>query len=179
MMESIVKHPVPPKGNARHIAQPENTRNPIPGTTTKPSRRKLLGAGGALVVAGTIPAAAAPAPDADAELIRLADLAVAANRQYCANLSGEVDVLPEVDAELERLSLLADDCYRRAAEIPATTHAGRRAKAKIVTLANSHNLACVGDTAFITLESLLDDLLGGEGSAAALDRRVNFRGDAA
>ena len=145
----------------------------------KPSRRELLGAGAALAAAGAVPAVAAPVPDADAELIRLADLAADACRGYVAALSDEVEIPPEVEAELERLSLLADDCYRCAATIRATTPAGRRAKAKIVTLANSHNLACQGDTAFITLESLLDDLLGGEGSAAALDRRVNFRGDAA
>ena len=165
----------PPKGRALVMARPQRTSNPIPDTSAKPSRRKLLGAGVALAAAGTVPTAAEAAPDADAELIRLADLAVETCRGYAANLSDEVHVPPEVDAELERLSLLADDCYRRAAAIPATTDAGKRAKAQIVTLANSHNLACIGDPAFITLESLLDDLMGGEGACAAFDWHVHRR----
>lgn len=173
-----MKHPVPPKGNARHIAHPENTRNPIRGTTAKPSRRKLLCAGVGLAAVGTVPVAteATSVPPGDVELIRLADLAADACRGYCANLSDEVDIPAEVEAELDRWSALERDCYRRAAEIPATTAAGRRAKARIVALANSHNLACAGgDIAFVTLESLLDDLIGGEGSAAAFERGVNRR----
>lgn len=138
--------------------------------SAKPSRRALLAAGAAL-------AAAAPAlaPDADAELVRLADLAVETCRAYAANLSDEVEIPPGVEAELDRLAALADDCYRRAAEIPATTPGGRRAKARIVALANSHNLACEGDAAFVTLESLLDDLMGGEGACAAFDWHVHRR----
>lgn len=178
----------PPKGRARLIAQPQSTRNPIPGATASApsradgagasSRRKLLQAGAALAAAGTVPAAAS-APAGDAELVRLADLAADACRGYVAALSDEVHIPPEVDAELDRLSALAKGYYSRAAAIRATTPDGRRAKARIVALANSHNFGTGGDPAFVTLESLLDDLLGGEGSAAALDRRVNFRGDAA
>lgn len=138
------------------------------------SRRKLLKAGAVLAAGGTA-AATAGATSADAELVNLADLAADACRGYCANLSDEVHIPPEVDAELERLSGLANDYYRRAAEIPARSPAGLRAKAQIVALANSHNLTCEGDPAFITLESLLDDLMGGEGSAVAFDRHVHRR----
>ncbi len=167
----------PPKGRALVMARAYRTSNPIPDTTAKPSRRKLLGVGLALAAVGATPAAAVPtvAPSPDADLIRLADLAVETCRRYMALLSDAVVIPPEVDAELSRLSALADDCYHRAAEIRATTPAGLRAKARIVTLANSHNLSCVGDTAFVTLESLLDDLMGGEGSAAAFEWHVNRR----
>lgn len=127
------------------------------------SRRRFLKTGAVLAAGGTA-AATAGATSADTELVSLADLAAGACRGYCANLSDEVHIPPEVDAELARWSALEKDYYRRAAEIPARSPAGLRAKAQIVALANSHNLTCEGDPAFITLESLLDDILGGEGS---------------
>lgn len=159
----------------------KHAHNTPTSSPAKPSRRKLLKAGAALAAAGTVPAAAAPAevasaaPHPDAELIRLADLAVELCRAHTASLSDAVHIPPEAEAETDRLSDLADDCHRRAAAIPAATDAGKRAKAQIVALANSHNLACIGDTAFITLESLLDDLMGGEGACAAFDWHVHRR----
>lgn len=141
--------------------------------SAKPSRRDLLAAGAALAAGTTAPAVAAPT--GDAELVRLADMAADARQRYCAALSDEVDIPPEVDAELDRHAAVARDCYFRAAAIRATTDAGRRAKAQIVTLANSYNLTVVGDPAFVTLESLLDDLMGGEGACAAFDWHVSRR----
>lgn len=133
------------------------------------SRRKLLKVGAALAaVGGGNPAAASdPAPDADAELIGLVDHAISFCRQHCAALSDEVHIPPEVDAETARLSGLEKDYCVRAAELPARTPAGLCAKAKAVALANSHNMTCEGDPAFITLESLPDDLMGGEGAVEA------------
>ena len=136
------------------------------------SRRKLLKAGAVLAAAGGgNPAAASdtsPAPDADAELIALVDQAIEFCRQHCASLSDEVHIPPEVDAENARLSALQDEYCIQAARLPAHTPAGRKAKAKAVALANSHNMNCADtDPAFYTLESLLDDLMGGEGAVEA------------
>lgn len=136
------------------------------------SRRKLLKAGAVLAAAGGgNPAAASdpvPVPDADAELIRLVDQAIDFCRQHGAALSDEVVIPPEVEAETARLSALEQDCCLRAAELPARTPAGLSAKAKAVALANSANMGCADtDPAFYTLESLLDDLMGGEGAVEA------------
>ncbi len=148
--------------------------------SAKPSRRDLLAVGATLAAGASVPAVAAPAHP-DAELIRLADLAVEACRLHIASLSDAVYIPAEVEAENERLSRLRDDYCVRAAAIPATTDAGKRAKAQVVALANSGNLACDGpaDPAAITLESLLDDLMGGEGACAAFDWHVQRRDGAA
>lgn len=134
------------------------------------SRRKLLKAAAVLAaVGGGNPAAAsASAPDADAELIGLVDQAIAFCRQHCAALSHEVHVPPEVEVEAGRLSELERDRCVRAAGLPARTPAGLCAKAKAVALMNSANMGCADtDPAFYTLESLLDDLMGGEGAVQA------------
>lgn len=126
----------------------------------------MLAAGGTIPAVAAAEVTSASAPDADAELARLADLATDTCRRQMSLPDG-LHIPPEVDAEAERLSRLKRGYLLRAASLPAHTATAKCAKAKAVALANSCNMACESDPAFITLESLLDDLMGGKGAVRA------------
>lgn len=121
----------------RKAAQGLNAPEPSPATA---SRRAPLGAAAVLPLAALPAVAAAASPDADAELLRLeaAILAVDAHQEELVEPEDAAWRLPDASRQRRAIarqrSALSDEWHRlhgRVIDTPATTEAGRKAKARV------------------------------------------------
>lgn len=106
------------------------------------------------------PTTPAPGHNPDAELIHLVAQVMATWQAHSEAVSDVVDIPPETEAELLRLTELEDAYSEQAVVLRALTPAGLRAKAELVLLLHGADLAtaasCIEQRA---LMSLCDDLI--------------------
>jgi hypothetical protein len=154
---------------------PRATPPTKPPKKPKPSRRSQFGGVASLVAGAAVLAAAAnaaPAQDADAALVALADEIAALDRES-NRLNDEEDLLPTGSVQACRarhdyhethirpLSHRINDLRAELAELPATTIAGFRAKARVIQVySNCFSGFAYTDEDDALAWSLANDLLG-------------------
>ena len=106
------------------------------------------------------PSTRAPGHNPDAKLIHLVEQVMATWEAHGRAVPDVVDIPPEIEAELQRLTELENAYAEQAVVLPALTWAGLRAKAELVRLLHGADLAaaasCIEQRA---LASLCDDLI--------------------
>ena len=110
------------------------------------------------------PSTHSPGHNPDAELIHLVEQVMATWEAHGRAVPDVVDIPPEIEAELRRLTELENAYAEQAVVLPALTPAGLRAKAELVRLLHGADLAaaasCIEQRA---LASLCDDLIPDHG----------------